>query len=321
MSTSNTALRRHWLILRALPKSPYKKTSSDILTALLDSKEVKVTKRTVERDLLTLQEFFPITCDERSKPYGWSWARDAAVISLPGLTLNEALTFELVRQHITPLLPACTLNQMQSYFDLARRTLESESGYAVASRWPDKVRTVPPTQPLLAPVIKEEVQQTVYEALLHDQQIKISYRKKGAMELSRYRVHPLGIVHRGQVTYLVCTLNDYQDIKLLALHRFESAETMHETAKCPADFNLDNYIASGAFGFGNGETIKLEAVFTAKAGEHLYETPLSFDQTIEELPDGRLKVVATVRDTPQLKWWLNGFGEEVKTIIDNNFAR
>lgn len=316
-SSSKTALRRHWLILRSLPKEPCKKTVSDILAVLQESHEINVTKRTVERDLLTLQESFPITCDDRSKPHGWSWARDAAVISLPGLTLNEALTLELVRQHLTPLLPSSTLEQMQPYFDQAQRTLQGEGGYSAASRWPEKIRAVLPTQPLLAPAINPDVQQTVYEALLHDRQIKIIYRKKAAVELNQYRVHPLAIVQRGQITYLVCTLNDNPDLRLLVLHRIEYAETCHESARQPANFNLDQYIDCGAFGFGNGETVQLEAIFTAKAGDHLYETPLSLDQSIEELPDGKLKVVATVRDTPQLRWWLRGFGSDINATINN----
>jgi predicted DNA-binding transcriptional regulator YafY len=41
---------------------------------------------------------------------------------------------------------------------------------------------------------------------------------------------------------------------------------------------------------------------------------LSTDQSIEELADGKLRVTATVADTPQLHWWLLGFGAGVKVI-------
>ena len=56
------------------------------------------------------------------------------------------------------------------------------------------------------------------------------------------------------------------------------------------------------------------AVFQADSGAHLFETPLSKDQLIVEMPDGRLQVTATVADTPQLQWWLLGLGAGVDVI-------
>lgn len=314
MTTANNTLVRQWHILQKLPKAP-RKISSAAICRSLDADGFAVSKRTVERDLILLAGTFPIECDSRDKPYGWSWGRDARPLSIPGLSLHEALTFELVRQHLTPLLPTSTLAHLRPYFDMASRTLESEGGQTATSRWPDKVRAVPASQPLLPPTVVDGVQDAVYEALLNDKQLRILYRKKGTAESVQYRVHPLAIVLRGQITYLVCTLNDNTDTRLLVLHRIESTDALDNLACRPVDFDLDEYLDSGALGFGNGETVKLEAIFTAKAGGHLYETPLSHDQEIEELPDGCLKVVATVRDTPQLRWWLNGFGENARAAI------
>lgn len=310
MTTANNTLVRQWHILQKLPKAP-RKISSAAICRSLDADGFAVSKRTVERDLILLAGAFPIECDSRDKPYGWSWGRDARPLSIPGLSLHEALTFELVRQHLTPLLPTSTLAHLRPYFDMASRTLESEGGQTATSRWPDKVRAVPASQPLLPPSVADGVQDAVYEALLNDRQIQIAYRKKGSTSTVEYRVHPLAIVQRGQITYLVCSLNDNPDTRLLVLHRIESVAVLDAPVCRLADFDLDEYLDSGALGFGNGETARLEAVFTAKAGEHLYETPLSHDQDIKELPDGRLKITATIRNTPQLKWWLQGFGGDV----------
>lgn len=63
-------------------------------------------------------------------------------------------------------------------------------------------------------------------------------------------------------------------------------------------------------GFGIGNLKNLKAVFTKEAGEHLYESCLSEDQIIRELPDGRLEVKATVADTAQLEWWLRSMRVE-----------
>jgi len=59
-------------------------------------------------------------------------------------------------------------------------------------------------------------------------------------------------------------------------------------------------------------------LFEHDYGEHLLETPLSKDQQVEELEDGKLKITATVADTPQLRWWLMGFGAGVEVLSTSN---
>ncbi len=71
---------------------------------------------------------------------------------------------------------------------------------------------------------------------------------------------------------------------------------------------------AGVWAFGPGEKIRLEVIFQPGYGDHLYETPLSKDQEIEQSSDGQLRVTATVAKTPQLQWWLLGFGEGVEVV-------
>ena len=111
--------------------------------------------------------------------------------------------------------------------------------------------------------------------------------------------------------YLYCRLFDYEDARLLALHRIEDVTVLAEDAIYPADFDMDDKAARGIWDFGSGESIQIKLRFTAQAGEHLYETPPSSDQTIVDTGDGYLIVTATVADTPQLKWWILGFGDQV----------
>jgi predicted DNA-binding transcriptional regulator YafY len=58
--------------------------------------------------------------------------------------------------------------------------------------------------------------------------------------------------------------------------------------------------------------IVLEAIFTRDVAQHLYETPLSIDQKLEEADVEHVRVTATVKDSQQLRWWLLGFGGQVK---------
>ncbi len=306
-------LLRQWHMLRMIPRHPQKITAR-ALHEKLQAEQFDVTKRTVERDLLALSEMFPLVSDERDKPYGWSWSKDAPVFNLPGLSHNEALTLAMVEQHLDNLLPSSTLSQLQPYFKAARQHLSNIPQNERIRSWLNKVRTVPPTQPLLPPVIKPAVQHTVYEALLADKQLEIKYLKRGEDKSVEYRIHPLAAVQRGSITYLYCRIFDYDDLRTLALHRIQSAAMLDDAAKAPPGFSIDDEVNSGKFGFGEGKQIRLEAIFYNGAGEHLYETPLSGDQTLAELEGGNIRLVATVADTPQLAWWLLGLGDGVEVV-------
>ena len=306
-------LLRQWQMLRMIPRHPQKITAK-ALHEKLQAEPFDVTKRTVERDLHTLSEMFPLVSDERDKPYGWSWSKDAPVFNLPGLSGHEALTLAMVEQHLDNLLPSSTLSQLQPYFKAARQHLGNISKAERASSWLGKVRTVPPSQPLLPPTIKPAVQHTVYEALLSDKQLAIQYLKRGEKKPVEYRIHPLAAVQRGAITYLCCRISDYEDLRTLALHRIQSATMLEETAQTPADFSIDTQISNGKFGFGEGGQIQFEAIFYHGVGEHLFETALSLDQILTEQADGSLRLVATVADTPQLVWWLLGLGDGVEVI-------
>lgn len=313
MSTNHETLHRQWQMLRMIPRYPIKITATQ-LHEKLKSENYVITKRTIERDLMTLSESFPIVCDERDKPYGWSWAKEGAHFDLPGITTSEALTFNLVEQHLKPILPASTLSQLNHYFVTASKKLASLSEQSPAHSWLHKVRVIQPTLTLLPPNIDSDAQRVVSEGLLLDKQLKVTYLKRGADKTVEYLIHPLGLVERGQMIYLACTLNDYQDIRILALHRFRSVVMLDDSSNRPEGFSLDRYIASGAFGFGGEETIRLEAIFKNPAGDHLHETPLCQDQELTEHGDGYQKLSAIVVNTEQLRWWLLGFGQYVEVI-------
>lgn len=313
MQRNQDTLFRQWHMLRLIPRHPRKITVQDIQQAL-DGQGFTITHRSIQRDLNDLSEIFPLLCDSREKPYGWSWQRDAANFDLPSLTTSEALTLVMVEQHLHNLLPVTMLDQMQPYFLSARKRLDMEPKPQRGRAWLEKVRTVPPTQPLIPPKIDSEVQRTISDALLHERQVSIQYKRRGQSEPVEYRIHPLALIQRGSLLYLYCRIFDYDDARTLALHRITSATMLDDRVKYPAGYSLDRQVELGTWGFGPGRNVQLELKFKPGSGDHLYETPLSLSQSIEALPEGGLKVVAVVPDTPQLIWWLLGFGDNVEVI-------
>lgn len=77
MKSQNDTLLRILTMLRHIPKHPQQITAK-VLRERLEAGLFKVSKRTVERDLLSLSDTFSLISNERSIPYGWSWSKDAS---------------------------------------------------------------------------------------------------------------------------------------------------------------------------------------------------------------------------------------------------
>ena len=303
---------RQWLMLNAIPHAPRKIDTATIERRLAD-KGFKVTRRSIQRDLIALSTVFPLACDDRSKPYGWSWLKNADIMDIPGMDPHTAVTFRLVGDFMSPLLPRSTMDFLKPHLDRAKKVLSAIPDMEL-SAWPGKVRIIPSGHPLIPCEIDPSVLRVVYDALLSRRKFKTTYRVRGAKENKNYDVNPLGLVIRAGVIYLVCTLWTYDNPVQLVLHRMLSAEITDEPASSLSGFNLDEYIKTGGFGFRLDEKpLKVVLKFTKQSAIHLLETPLSKNQKAEEKGD-YLIVRATVPDTLFLRRWLLGFGDEVEVL-------
>jgi predicted DNA-binding transcriptional regulator YafY len=310
---SDTLLRQ-WKMLRLIPRFP-RKIEVGALMAQLEAAGYQVTRRTLQRDLNDLSSVFPLQSDTRNTPYGWSWSADAPTFDLPGMDAPAALTLRMIEQFIPTLMPPTVRELLGPQFARAKAVLEANPTNPLG-RWTDCVRVVPREMPLLAPKVNAEAARAVYQAVADGKRIPMTYTPRASEgEGDRdYEVNPLGLVVRGNLIYLVCTMWNYEDIRQLALHRVKSAVMTDELASRPPDFDLDSYIEQGEFQYPVGPTIQLKAKFDRAVAAHLYETPLSADQAIDDLDGEHVLVTATVRNTLQLEWWLLGFGGMVLVI-------
>ncbi|MDQ6950216.1 MAG: WYL domain-containing protein [Mariprofundales bacterium] len=306
-------LMRQWQMLHMIPRHP-KKIAVPTLLQQLDREGFATTVRTLQRDLNRLSVLFPLISDERNKPYGWSWQPDGDLLDIPGMDSYTALAFWMADLHLRPLLPKVTVSRLRPHFNHASHVLDAIPGRSNVSEWRNKLRVVHRGPTLMPPVIQEAVQDVVYDALLYNRCLEVTYRARNSASDKHYELNPYGLVIKDGIAYLLCTLWDYTDIKLLLLHRMQSATAMDKPAAVPEDFDLDGYIASGELDYAVGGTIRLKVMFSDHAAHHLAERPLSDDQSMHASEDGRTELVATVTDTAELRWWLLAFGERVEVL-------
>ena len=315
--TRNT-ISRQWELLRLLPGRGPGRTASELVGSLADA-GFPVSKRTVERDLQDLSALFPLCCNDKARPYGWYWMTNRS-LGLPALTLAEALSMNLLEGQLRPLLPASLLSVLDPKFREARNKLNGLSATNETARWKDKVRTVTPSLPLKPPVIDKDILEQVQEALLKDKQLNTTYLSMDTEEAKEITLHPLAMIQRGPVTYVVATAYDYADLRLYAMHRFRNAEILDKSIRPPEGFDIDDYIAKGAMEFGTGKQLTLKARINADLAHTLLECALSDDMQLKQ--DGeRYRLTATLADSWQLRWWIMSQGDAIEVISPKRLRR
>lgn len=308
-------VKRHLAMLHAIPRAPRRATAAEVHQKLAGWGHV-VTRRSVERDLLTLEEEFGLLRDSRSRPHAWQWPADAPGITAPGIDLAEALALDLLGRHLLALVPATLLATLQPRLNEARALLDLPHRGTPGSRWRERVAVIDDGPPLQAPVVDAAVVATVHEALLMGRQIELQYQSVDDSQPRRHLVHPVALVHQGPVGYLVAMLWDYDNLCHLALHRMSAATALDTPARQLKDFDLQRYLREqAAFDLPAGRRIRLVLRVDEWLRRHLEERRLADDQRITHGPGpDRWTVRATVHDSERLFWWLCSHGAKVEVV-------
>lgn len=282
---------------------------------MLKEQGFDVDVRTIQRDLNSLSKLFDIENDGSTDKLGWRWKKDAEQLLLPDMSPSVALSFRMIKLYLSKLIPPNTLEALKPYFKSSENSLKNLSTSKL-SDWDSKIALLSRNQPLHGPIIEPSLLSNVYDALLSGKQLDVIYKPRNGKP-SEYSISPRGIVVVDQITYLVGTLWEYEDIRQFALHRFQSAKAS-DRANHPLKnvFDLKEYINKGNFEYIDDEqhdVIKLQIKISKGIANHLNESKLSDDQIISETPEG-LILTATTKNTKQLRWWLLGFGDGVEII-------
>ncbi len=323
MKKTRETIYRYLVMLQAIPREPAA-IGVRALRDRLGEDGLQVSLRTIQRDLRQLEGLpaFPLISRGEGKAVRWSWEQEAAALELPAMGPKQALAFRLAEEHLGALLPPTTLELLASHFQRARQVLQQAWGTPAAA-WAQKVRIIGRGPALAPPAIKPDVHLAVSRALFDERQLIVTYRPRNAEQARGYHLHPLALVFRDGVGYLLATAKGHDEICQFALHRLVKAEPLSTAARRPLDFDLDRYLyEERQFGYPVGtKDIALRALFDEDAAFHLSERPLSKDQRLRKHKDGQMLVKATVRDTQELRWWLLGFGDGVEVLAPTSLRK
>jgi len=318
MSEAKDTLLRLIALLRLIPRAPGRIATTTLLEKLKED-GFSVSLRTVQRDLDRLSIPFALQRDESSPSFRWSLS-EKAPIDLSAMDTPTALALYLAESHLKTLLPQSVLDQLGPQFRMARDYLNNLENNGLA-HWARKVRAIPNGKPLQPAQIAPRIWDQTSAALLERKQLQISYLSRSKSELKRLLVHPTGLVSRHAISYLIGSVDGYDDLRQFALHRIHQAECLEAPARARDDFEIERYIRQDLNTDTPIEQVELVADVSPQIAWLLSETPLSTEQTLEQLAGSAWQCLrAWVPDDQETLWWVFSLGENVRVREPKSWA-
>jgi len=299
-------LRRHLDILRSLPKASMAISTADVHKRLQDQ-GFTCSRRTIERDLLLLADIFPhaisVQHDESTRTNHWGLHDNKAL--LPDVLIGNpefALAMTLLKQQAYSRLPLRIFKILDPLWQQASAAAQQNQN---ARKWLGFTRYLPnPLRPE-SPAIKENVQDTIEQALLYEDVLDLHVETlDGSMHYSRLK--PLRLLQRDELMVLLAenpaarTEDDL--ICTIPMHRIISAES---SLRFNDASDIDPDIAQ-QHALGQGDTLQLQIKVNRKLAEALFERPMGTAQTIKPCNEKESWYIVDtiIEDCPQLREWL-----------------
>jgi predicted DNA-binding transcriptional regulator YafY len=293
-------------MMKRIPTEPIG-ISAKILHNYLNDKGYVVSKRTVERDLNTIEILVGLTCRNSPEGHQWSYQKNTSFAFLPYLSAEEAVSIKLLEKHLRLNLPPHLFSTLTSLFNASEETLKTKKSY---SAWLDKVALIPPGITIRPHKIPDNITETLYRGLLENKKVKIRYKQSQRVSV----VKLLGLVVRDNKLVFACQYAGYTDTRMILAHRVTEAELLLDESYIP-NFDLQQYIASGeiasALSPGN---IKLELEVKGYVLKLLQESVIGQNQRITEIDQQWSKAIVELPHSKELEHWLQAHIQDIKII-------
>ncbi|MFT5210228.1 MAG: hypothetical protein ACI9CE_001953 [Flavobacterium sp.] len=296
----------------------------------LEDQSVSAQLKTVQRDLVELSD--QKTIDNQ---LGLSWQKGEANelkwwIEEPGhldfevtkIAPDDLLTtLQLAKKHLVNVMPPYAYLALGRYFDSAERQINERLTHKRRNlnRLIDRIHVDQRGQRLLEPrSIREEILNSIFDALEQNKQIHITYRGK------QHRLHPAGLIMKPPKTYLLALHDNYkdQDFRPYLVHRIEKVVRLGLDAEIPETFDLRHYVLNGHSdtplflgrsmgenGTENGTESIVLKIYLKNSGNlltDLKETPPFVNQSIHSIDTASCHLHFRSKLTTQLEEWILG---------------
>jgi predicted DNA-binding transcriptional regulator YafY len=304
---------RQWNIIRALDGARQGATVQDL------ARTTGVTVRTIWRDLAALQEAgFPLF-DEKidgrthwrlnSTPFRHLADRGFTLTQLCALYFSRTLVECLARTPFQDELRAAFAEleralppRMREFFDRIPAVLDAKRG-------PVRVRGGEGAQETIARLL---------DATLHQRRIEMRYHSASSNRTKAYLVEPYRMVYAEGGLYLFAFVPEYEALRTFATERIEALTVLDETFERRVDIDIEPFHDS--LGVNMGTPVRVELEFAPRVAGYVRERVWHPSQSLQEAPDGSLRLALEVCTDWALTSWILSFGPYARVVAPPSLA-
>lgn len=318
---SEQTLARRIALLDKLPvgATPTAGRTVSELTDYLNAGGYACGRRTVERDLEAIDAVGSVwrmigvdlqqgQDESDARLPRWSHTANSKALLFRTLSNEDALLLSLVEQELKFFMPASAYGSLMQYLKVSNRVLQANQPQA---RFRDRVRVIADGPALRPPELNMPHLQEINEALLHGEQVALSYRAARSSEVTAYRLHPVGLVKQGLFFYLLAVKDENTrkrapgPVQTFRIDRIRQVERLRQEPVARALPSLEAALGNGQLQFFDKGPVALRLRFANNAQGHALcdsyrETPMAADQKIVMRRDGGAELTATVMYSLQL---------------------
>jgi len=269
------------------------------------AEKFEVNKRTVYRDLMTLQSDLDVPLYDENR----RWKLDEKRVLPPiRFTVPEALNVFLAARLMVGYDKRYDPN-MDATFSKLGSILPAPLAEQV-QKTVDWMRNMPKNERYLSVLAK------LAEAWINRRRVKIAYRSLDSEAAKEHLIEPYFIqpAAAGHSSYTVAYSQRNRTLLTFKIDRIENIQVTGETYTIPPDFDANRYFSSawGIVADGEIKTIKLK--FAPGVARIIEETPWHLSEVKKKQKDGSLLITLIVMDTVEFKSWVLGWGEQVEVL-------
>ena len=309
----NAEVIRQWQILREIEAKRTGVTIHEL------SKLVKVTTRTIRRDLQALQESGFALYDEGGEQETKRWRLDTQPFRSvqEGLSVADVAALYLSRSVVDGLSGWPLSDELRAAFDKIERSLNPRMREFLATL-PQVISAKAGPGGGRATSRVVDVTRRLLHATRERREVEMRYFSASSNRAKTYRVQPYRLALAQGGVYLVAWVPAYDAFRTFAVERLERLSVLDETFRRTRQLPDDPFNSSMGVFVGRPETVELE--FDARLAPYVRGRTWHASQRVEDQPGGGVRLTMDVSIDPALKSWILGFGAGVRVLRPTSLA-
>lgn len=274
--------------------------------------ELKVTKRTIQRDIQVLEQAgFPIVSEPRNRSVVWRLAYDPTVEMPLDLTQQERMALYFSRGLLKPLAGTPFFDAIESALAKIGAGI-SAPGHTLLHRFDSQLGIAAfGTKDFTR---SREVITALSRAIQHHFTVTFTHATPRHRNAVEYRADPYRLHYHQAGLYLFALDHAKADLRTFAVERIRTVALTRCRFIPPPAATLDE-MQSTAFQLIHGEPQLVRIRFSPEQAPYVAERTWHESQTLEPQPDGSVILSLRVANLWEVKRWLIGWGEAAEALL------